>query len=273
MSKRTKVIVVAFILAVLLWATQWISADKRLQGILVVAILSYVLTAWSLFEDLKGVEWFTILILPVTYTMGAGLFNMFLPDSVPRLLGVHLGAEAALVTANFVHVMFWVGFATGFYFLGLTANIFSVAAVRTIQLLRAAHPAGFLITLVTALFWYHVIFSFKLPFWLVGVAVFIISSLLTLHGNWSMRPKEGIDKLVTRYSFGTSFVLAQVATALAFWPVKPLTAALSMVTALYVMLGLSQLHLAGRLFKNHIYEYLVVAAVVFGASIYLTHWR
>lgn len=273
MPKRTKFIFVAIILACLLWGTQWISADRRLAGILVVSVFSYVLTAWALFEDLKGAEWLTIMILPVSYTLGAGLFNMFLPDAVPRLLGVRLGADTAQVTANLVHLAFWVSYAVGFYALELTANIFSVAAVRTIQLLRAAHAVGFLITLVTALFWYQVVFSFKLPFWWISLIVFVISSGLVLQGNWSMQLKEGIDRRVVTYSTLTAMILAEIALALSFWPAKPLTLALCMVTAMYVLLGLSQQHLAGRLFKNHIYEYLVVACVVLVASIYLTHWR
>lgn len=273
MAKRAKFILVSIILSILLWGTQWITADSRLQAVIAVAAVAYILTAWSLFEDLKGVEWLTIMSLPVLYTLGAGLFSVFLPTNVPRLLGVKLTLETAHLVAGSVRALFWVGFGLGYYAISLTENIFSVAAIRTIQLLRAAHAVGFLLTLVTALFFFHSIFSFKLPFWLIALATAGVSWLLFLQGNWSMSLKEGISKRVVMFASVGALIVGQLAMALSFWPIEPLTASLCLVAALYVMLGLSQQALVGRLFKNQVTEYVVVAVVVLLASIYITNWR
>lgn len=273
MPKRSKFIIVSLLLAIMLWMTQWVEADNRVQAIIAVSVVTYVLAAWALFEDLKGIEWLTILSLPVLYTFGAGLFSFFLPNNVPRILGVRLNVEAAMMVASVVRLLFWIGYGIGFYALMLTENIFSVAAIRTIQLLRAAHAVGFLLTLITGLFFYQALFSFRLPFYVIVPGVFVVTFLLFLQGNWSMQLKEGVGQRVILYSAIPSFISAQLALVLAFWPIEPLTAALCLVSFMYVMLGLSQQYIAGRLFRNQMIEYLVVAIVVLLSSVYITKWR
>ena len=180
MSKRAKFVLVSAILAVLMWSTQLVVPDHRLQAILGLGALSYIVSAWVLFEDLKGIEWLTVLILPVLYTLGAGLFSLFLPEFVPRFFGTRLEAETARTLAGVVRSLFWVLFGVGYYALYLTENIFSVAAIRTIQLLRAAHAVGFLLTLVTGAFLFEGLFSFRLPFWAMGLSAAVFGFLLFL---------------------------------------------------------------------------------------------
>ena len=55
-------------------------------------------------------------------------------------------------------------FGISMYLLFLTQNIYNIAAIRTIQLLRAAHAVGFLFTIVSAFLIYNVIFALHLPF-------------------------------------------------------------------------------------------------------------
>ena len=172
-----------------------------------------------------------------------------------------------------VRVLFWGGFGVGYYAISLTENIFSVAAIRTIQLLRAAHAVGFLLTLLTGLFFFHSIYSFKLPYWWITLTTALVSWLLYLQGNWSMQLKEGVSRRVVLYTSISALVSIELALALSFWPIEPLTAALCLVASLYVMLGLSQQALVGRLFKNQVTEYVLVAVVVLLASIYITSWR
>jgi hypothetical protein len=148
-----------------------------------------------------------------------------------------------------------------------------VAAIRTIQLLRAAHAVGFLLTLVVGLFLFHALVSFKLPFWALSLLAGGMSLPLFLQGNWSMQLKEGLSRRVWLYSLVGALIVAEAALALAFWPVEGLTAALMLVTVMYVVLGLSQQYLSGRLFKNQMNEYVAVAVMVLLASFYITSWR
>ena len=144
MTKRFKLAIVSLLLSLGILGVQLIEVDARYQAIGLLAGLAYGLSAWALFEDLKGIEWLTCLILPVLYPVAVALFYFLLPE---RLLS---------------RMMILSIFGVGMYALLLTENIFNVAASRTIQLLRAAHAVGFLLTLVVAFFLWDTIFSFKL---------------------------------------------------------------------------------------------------------------
>lgn len=273
MSKRAKFIIAALILALALWGTRLIVPSQRMQAVVAIVVASYLISAWVLFEDLKGVEWLTVLILPVMYTLGAGLFSLFLPESIPRIFGQRLEADVSRLIAGIIRGGFWLLFGVGAYGLYLTENIFSVAAIRTIQLLRAARAVGFLITLVVAMFLFQALFSFKLQFYWLGILAGLLSFPLFLQGNWSMQLKSGLNRRVIQYSVVGAVIVAQLAMVLSFWPVASLVAALMLVTVMYVTLGLSQQKLIGRLFKKQINEYVAVALAVLVASFYITSWR
>lgn len=273
MSKRAKFVLAAVIVAVLLWLTKLIVPESRLTAILAISVLSYFVTAWVLFEDLKGVEWIMLMILPVAYTLGAGLFSLFLPEFVSRVLGLRLETEVAKFLAGVVRGVFWVGFGVGLYALFLTENILSVAAIKTIQLLRAAHAVGFLLSLVTSLLLFQSIYSFRFPFWTNGLLVAGCSFLLYMQGNWSMLLKEGVTGRVWRYSALSALVTGEMAVMLSLWPIKAFTAALLLVSGVYIFLGLSQQELVERLFKNQMSEYVVVGVLVLIAGFLVTSWR
>lgn len=88
-----------------------------------------------------------------------------------------------------------------------------------------------------------------------------------------MQLKDGVSKKTMLFSAIPSLVNSELALVLSFWPIEPLTASLCLVSFMYVQLGLSQQYLQGRLFKNQITEYIVVAVVVLLASVYITKWR
>jgi len=186
MSKRVKFGLVSFLLSVGLWLISFVSVDGRLTFYIVASVLAYVLTAWVIFEDLKGVEWISLLILPVMFVLGAGLFSYYLPVLVPSLVGLEFDLGMARMIASVIRLLYFVLTGLGLYAILLTENIFSVASVRSIALLRAARSVGFIMTLVTGLFFFHTILSLKLIFWGVGLLVFAVSFLLSFQGFWSV---------------------------------------------------------------------------------------
>lgn len=117
MTKRMKLVIVAVALSLGLLGIQSIDIDARYQAIGLLAGVAYGLSAWALFNDLKGTEWLTVLILPVLYPVAVALFYFLLP--------VRILSRVAILSI----------FGIGMYALLLTENIFSVAAIRTIQLL------------------------------------------------------------------------------------------------------------------------------------------
>lgn len=256
MTKRRKFVLVSCILAVGLMLTQLVRVEYRYQAIALLGGVAYGLSAWALADDLRGVEWLTVLMLPSLYPMAVGLFYFLLPSQWWSRLFI-LGL-----------------FGVGMYALLLTANIFSVAAIRTIQLLRAAHAVDFLLTLVTAFLLLDTIWSFRWSFWANALLVTGVAWPLLLKGLWVIELTE--DKVSGRvwlYSSVLALVLGGGAGAVSFWPVGVVVGSLFLVSMLYVLLGLAQQHFAGRLFRNNIQEYLMVGMVVIIIMMTMTSWR
>ncbi len=254
LDKRKRFIITALILTLALLGIHLSGIWWRYQAMAILAVLTYLLSAWSLKEGLSGIEWFTVLILPVLFTAGLGLFYFLTPVSwwarIPVLLL----------------------FGGGIYALLLTENIFSVAAIRTIQLLRSAHAVSFLLTLVTAFFIYNVIFSFRQTIWFNFLAVFLLSFPLILQGLWCINLEAKISKSLWLYTLALSLVIGEAALVFSFWPVSVAVGSLSLTTTLYIVLGLTQQYLNERLFKKTINEYVAVGIAVLVVILLTTHW-
>lgn len=253
-DKRKKFILTAFVLALGLLAIQLFGLAWQYQALALLAVCTYFLSAWSLAEGLEGVEWFSVLALPVGFTLGVGLFYFLTPDSwLARLPLIIL-------------------YGIGLYSLLLTENIFSVAAIRTIQLLRSAHAVSFLLTLVTSFFLYNVILSFREGPWFSSGLVFLVSLPMLLQGLWGINLEEKLTKKIWLYSLGLSFILAEIALVFSFWPVSVAVGSLSLTTALYIVLGLTQHYLSERLFRRTLNEYIGVGVAVLIVIFLTTHW-
>lgn len=217
--------------------------------------LTYVLFAWSLREGLNGVEWLTLLLPPTLFTLGFCLFSILVPADWVRGLPYNVSVG---VGAIIVHLIF----AIGQYGLLLTSNIFSVAAIRTIALFWTATAISFVITVTSGFFWYETILSFRLPFYIVGIAIGLISFLLILPAVWSVHLENKISKRVLMYSFVLAFLIGGIAVSLSFWPASVAVGSLFLATCLYVFLGITQHHLSEKLFIKTVWEYLIVGIVV-----------
>lgn len=254
MSKRKKLVLVAVLLTLGVLGVQSVEVASRYQAIGLLAGAAYALSVWAMLEDLKGIEWLTTLILPVLYPVSVALFYFLLPER--------------LLTRSLIVGLF----GLGMYALLLTENIFNVASIRTIQLLRAAHAVGLLLTLLVAFFLWDTIFSFRLAGWWNGLLVGITAWPLALQALWSVDLEEKLTRPVVWGSVSVSWSLMVFSLMISFWPVTITVASLFLVTALYVGLGIGQQHLAGRLFKKTLSEYLWVGAVVWLTVIFLARW-
>lgn len=254
MTKRKKLAITAFLLSLGILGIQSVDIEARYQAIGLLAGVAYGLSAWAMFGDLHGVEWLTVLILPVMYPISVALFYFLLPE---RIL-----SRAMLVGF----------FGIGMYALLLTENILSVAAIRTIQLLRAAHAVGFLLTLLVAFFLWNTIFSFRLYPWWNALLVFLTAWPLCLQAIWNVNLEEVVSREIKINSLGLSWGLACLALVISIWPMTIAVASLFLVSSLYVGLGLVQHRLSGRLFKKTINEYLWVGVAVLAITFSLTKW-
>jgi hypothetical protein len=253
MNKRQRFILVSFLLTFGLLGTQLVGVDQRYEAIIFFSGLSVLFSAWALIADLKGIEWITTLILPALYPASVALFYFLLPENT-------LSRVAILLL-----------FGVGMYALLLTENIYSVAAIRTIQLLRAAHAVGFLITIFSGIFLMGTLFSFKLPFWVNGLGTFLTLFPLLLQGCWAAILAPSIGKDIWRSATVLSWIGALLAMVVSFLPMIPLVSALLISGYLYVVLGLVQQELQGRLFVRAVQEYVTVGVMVVLAALYVTY--
>ena len=253
-DKRQRFAVQTLILTFGLLVTQLIWEDIRFYMVGVLAILTYILTVWSLYEDIKGTEWLLLFILPVFFTISFSLFYFLLPERwISRLI----------VT---------VIFAIGMYATLLIENIYNVAAIRSIQLLRAAQSVGMLTTLAVIFLATSIIFSLRLPYFLNAILMFPIILLSSLQSLWSVKLESYISYEVWLYSLVTALGIGEIAWCLSFWPVQIATVSLSLTAFYYAIVGISQLHFSGKLFINTVREYFLVLIFVIFITIIGSHW-
>lgn len=253
-TKRQKIVLMAVFLTVVVITTQTVSEGLRYRAIGFLAISTIFLSIFALWGELSGIKYFLLLLLPVYFVTGASLFYFLLPVRwLTRLPFAFL-------------------FGISVYLLMLTSNIYNVAAIRTIALLRAAHAVGLLFSLVATFFLTNVLFSLHWPFYLIVLGVVVIMGPLYLVGLWSYELEDFISRRVFVYSIIFTLVSAEVGLVLSFWPVVPTAGALSMTTVMYVLLGLGQLHFEDKLKPRVLWAHIGIALFVFLIIVVSTRW-
>lgn len=254
MSKRRKFIFTSIILAGAFLIIQLTDVLFRYEAIVAVIVGSGILSLWSLREAVGRNATLLTLVLSVAFTAGVGFFYFLLPSALlARLPVVFL-------------------YGLGMYALLLTANIYNVAAIRTIALLRAAHAVGFLLTLATSFFLFDTLWSFRLTPWVNGGGTLLLSFPLVLQSVWSIELEERLSRRLILWSVVVSAVLGEIGFMISLWPVTVVVASLFLTTVLYVLLGLLQAELVGRLFARTVKEYLLVGLVVLLAVYLSSKW-
>lgn len=255
MRRREKFVLASIILSVLLMVVQYIPLEWRPLALLVFALISYLLAGWSMFDNLDGVEWVTIVPLPALYALAVSSFYFLLPSNwIARI------AILAL-------------FGLGMYALFLAGNIFTIAKVRTIQLLRAAQAVLFLFCLIAALLAFNTLFSLGLWFVWNGLIAGAIALLLSFSFYWSIRLEKRLSGEVRALTLRTGVAIGFLAATLSFFPSSLWPTSLYLMTAMYAFLGLGQSSLEQRLFTNTLREYLGVFASVTVVFFLLLPWK
>lgn len=255
LTKRQKLVLATLFLTGGLIATQLVSGVRaNYQAVIIYGAAAFLTSFWVLKEDLKGMEWLFLLCLPTLYSFFAALFYFLVPVRwLTRL-------SAALI------------YGLGIYALLLTENIFNIASLRTIRLLRAAQSVGFLLTLITGLMSFVTIFSFHLHFWLNFLFIFLFGFILCFQSLWSVKLEKGISREIWELSLTTGFCLGELALVLSFWPVTPAVAGLVLTVGLYEFLGIGQLYLDERLFMKNFKEFIFVGIITLILLIKMGQW-
>ncbi len=255
MTKRRRFVTTAAVLSVGLLIVQRLNVEARYEAIAVLGVMSYALSAWSLLTDLRGVAgWLVNLILPTLYPVSVALFYFLLPQA--------WGTQMVVVGL----------FGLTMYALLLSANIFAVASFRTIQLLRAARAVGFLLSIISGALLFHVILSLHLGAGWIALMVLAVALLLIWQGTWS-HVATASAKQEFYYALVGAVLIGQMALALSFWLIDVPLASVMLAMGMYVLLGLFQHDLEGRLFQQTIQEYLGFAGIVLVIVASAVLWR
>jgi len=253
-SKRQQFVAVTLLLTLELIATQLFSGGLQWEVVAVLGFSAYVLSALVLRQELSGWEFITLLTLPTFYTIAVFLFYFLLPTRwLTRLPIVML-------------------FAIGMYAILLTENIYNVAAERNIQLLRAAHSVGFLLSLVTVFFLIDTILSLHLPFYVNSAITLGIILPLTLQALWSLELTPFISSKVWIGTLIISILISELVFVFSFWPIRITIEALFITTVFYSLVGMTQQYLIERLFPKTTREYITVLVLVFILVLTTTRW-
>lgn len=253
LNKRQKIIVASVILTIGLLLTQLVPFYLVYRYILALALLSYLLSLWALWEGISKLKAVVLLILPVFFTISVSSFYFLLPVRWLTRLPV------ALL------------FGLSFYSLLLSQNVFNVASIRTIPLYRAASTVSFLFTLITAYLLFNVIFSFDMLFVYNGLAVWALSFLLSLQLVWTTQ-MEDLNPVILVHSFVPALVVGEVAAAVSFWPVSLTMVSLALAGIMYVLLSLVTYSLKERLSKRLVWEFVGVGVGIFVVVFFTTSW-
>ncbi len=254
-DKRQRFATQTILLTAGILITQLIWEDYRFFMVGVLSIFCYLLTIWSLLEDIKGVEWLLLFILPVFFTIAVSLFYFLLPV---RML-------SRLIIASV--------FAVGMYAILLIENINNVAAERSIQLVRAAQSVGLLITSVTIFLLANILYSLRLIFWQNMMLTFFFSLFLALQSLWSIKLEAKISASLLIYSAIVSLCLSEMAFGLSFWPIQNASYSLLITATFYALIGIFQQYLSDRFFINTIREYILVFIFTLFLALFTTSWN
>lgn len=253
--KRQVFVISTILLTVILLLTQVVSQDFRYAFVIFLAICTYIISAYALREDLNGVEWLTLLVLPALYSAAVALFYFLLPVRWLTRIPV------AIV------------YALGLYALLLTENIFNVAANRTIALLRAAHSVGFLITFITYLLLSQIIFAFRLGPTFNALGIGLLSFFLIFQSLWVMELTEKASRRVLVITAVLTLVLSEFSFMVSLWPAQPLMRSLFISSLFYSLTGMTQQYVVERMYKKTVIEFLIVTVVIFVIFLATSSWR
>lgn len=261
MSKRIRYLISSLLVAVGFYFFISLPYDSHYYG-LAVGVVLVAFCFWFglgiIFEHSLYIRLMSI-VLPIGFFVGFGLF-------------------AALLPQNFLLI-----FLTSLFFGGVSYVIFLVENVflvsignRTPPLYRAGYTVGFILLLGMAFFLFDSLFSFKFNYWINGILVFFISSLIFLYLFYSVTielPDDGKDKNVWYYTLVPAFVMSQFSLALSFWPVGIFKGSVYLVAIIYVLSSLIQFELRERLFKRTWLTFIWVLVSIVLGIILTTSWR
>jgi hypothetical protein len=254
LTKRQRFVVSVILLTLGLFYSEHLLGKSGFFVVFFLSLASSLLFFTSVYADIKENKSLIVYALPLFYyTLAIGLFYFLIP---PRVI------------SRFVITSLY---AFGLYSLCLSQNIFIVASLRTIPLMSGARIVSLAITLVSFFFLSTVAFSLRLPLIFVIMLLFAFTFIATFQ-SIAVTFEKSIKKSLLWVLALTTCIL-EVSVILWFWPTMPTLIALFLTGLFYTLIGLTHAWFDKRLFRNVMWEYIWVAAIVLFVLILLTPWR
>jgi len=243
-QKRIRFVLSSVTLTILLLVSTFFSFDLVWIFFPVFILLSYFFTYFSLLEDIEKVEWITLFIMPVIFTVVCYSFYFLFPvrwlTRVPYL---------------FIY-------SVSMYALFLTSNIFNVGVEKSLRLYKAAFSVNYLFQTFLIFLASNIIFSLREYFIVNAIGVGIVSFALAAQLFWTIKLDLALSTEVRNHAMFVGLLMGETALVLSFMPLQGSVLALILASTYYSVGGLTSAHLDNRLFRSTIREYLVVLIFV-----------
>lgn len=250
-SKRQRLISAVILLSLGLFVSEYLLGKSGIFVVFGLSFLTDFLLLLALFSDLQENFSITVFILPFFYSLSFGLFYLLVP--------------ARFLTRIFMTTLYGIGL----YSLFLSQNIFTVSAIRTIQLLSGARTVSFTISLISYFFLTNVIFSLHSNLFITLALIILETFPMVVQSIWTYTLD---NRLLSNLIWSTSLtaLISEISIILWFWPSSPTMLALFLTGVFYTVVSLTQAWFERRLFRALLVEYAWVAAVIFGVLILFT---
>ncbi len=260
MKKKKNFVIVSLVAGIGFWATNWLAIWSGTQifwlnGLALAFFVILILYLLFRFQLGSFKEMLPVIVLPSFLSIGYSWFIPLLPSSLSWQL---------------VSTLAYMG---SFYLVLLTENLFVVSARhKAVPLYRTALVTGFAFSLLIALLLFNTIFSLEFFPWTNSLLVGVIAFFLFYHLFWSVVISESEKKNILVYSLVPALLATELALAISFWPLSSTLKSLYLVSWLYVLGGVVQSYLKGRLFDKILREYIYIGGLALLALLFSAGW-
>jgi len=243
-GKRIRFAISTVLISFLMLFSTFFFFDKVWIFLPLLALSSYILTYFSVLEEIEKIEWITLFIMPIALTISFYLFYFLFPG---RWL---------------TRLPFIIIFSVSYYATLLCSNIFNVGVEKNLQLYRAAFSINFFYQTLIAFLLFNNFFSLKLNFFYNGILTGVVSFLLALQLIWTVRLNLTLEEYIIHFSLLIALVIFELGVALSFVPLASSIFALFLSAVYYCLAGMIFHYHDQSLFKETIREYLTVLVFV-----------
>lgn len=217
--KRLRYVISSVAGAILLFVGVGVPYQQAWLMLIFLIMAGYALTWFALLEDIKGIEWGILFILPVVWTACWYLTFYMVPM---RLL---------------TRLIFSLLYPTILYVIVSAMNIFNVSVGRSIQLHRAAQAANYFVIVLVYYLVTRVVLSFSMPNLLTGIVLGIFTFILSLQHYWTIVPSVSLSANSIRLSAFQAFAMSYLMVLMSLLPFANESPRPIIITGVYYVLS------------------------------------